>query len=335
MKLLFVTDTHQRGTNPSCRQDDFPASLEAKIREVGDLARRHGVREVIHGGDLWDAPMPALAVAGRFLSAWREALGEIPMRVVPGNHDLLGHNPALLHRTMLGLGASLGLYQVLGREPVVLEEDGVSVQLTGQAYHWEIDRRDPALDYVVDEPQADFAIHIVHGMLVREPLFPGAPYTTLEAFWDRTAANLTLAGHNHLGFPLTERNGRLFYNPGALVRLTADPREWRRPIQALLIEVGPHGIDLTDLPLQSALPEAEARREGARYDPEAEERQARLRAFVDAVRQAGRRPGEDVLALLDRLAGELGAEHDVLLEAKQLLLEVITQQQEQGERVAP
>src|SRR5690606_35077291 len=278
--------------------------------------------------------MPALAVAGRFLSAWREALGEIPMRVVPGNHDLLGHNPALLHRTMLGLGASLGLYQVLGREPVVLEEDGVSVQLTGQAYHWEIDRRDPALDYVVDEPQADFAIHVVHGMLVREPLFPGAPYTTLEAFWDRTAADLTLAGHNHLGFPLTERNGRLFYNPGALVRLTADPREWRRPIQALLIEVGPHGIDLTDLPLQSALPEAEARREGARYDPEAEERHARLRAFVDAVRQAGRRPGEDVLALLDRLAAELGAEHDVLLEAKQLLLEVIAQQQEQGERVA-
>src|SRR5690606_4401166 len=104
VKLLFVTDTHQRGTNPSCRQDDFPTSLEAKIREVGELARRHGVREVIHGGDLWDAPMPALAVAGRFLSAWREALGEIPMRVVPGNHDLLGQNPALLHRTMLEIG---------------------------------------------------------------------------------------------------------------------------------------------------------------------------------------------------------------------------------------
>jgi hypothetical protein len=234
---------------------------------------------------------------------------------------------------MLGLGASLGLYRILGREPVILEADGLTVQLTGQPYHWEIDRCDPALDYAVGEPAADFAVHVAHGMLVREPLYPGAPYTPLEAVWDRTAAHLTLAGHNHLGFPLTERQGRLFYNPGALVRLTADPREWSRPVKAVLIEVTRHGIDLRDLVLESAPAAEEALRPDAQPDPEAEARQARLRAFVEAVRQAGRRPGEDALALLDRLAGELGAERDVLDEARRLLLEVLARQQEQGERV--
>ena len=334
MKLLFVTDTHQRGTTPACRKDDFPAALEAKVREVGELARRHGVRAVIHGGDLWDVPVPAVAVATRFLATWRQALGNIPLYVVPGNHDLLGHNPQLLHRTMLGLGASLGLYAILDRTPVILEEGGRRVQLTGQPYHWEIDRRDPVLDYVVDEPQADVAIHVAHGMLVREPLFPGAPYTPLEAIWDRTAADLTLAGHNHLGFPLTERNGRLFYNPGALSRLTADSREWGRPVQAVLIEVGPHGLDLRDLPLESAPPADEAFNPDARPDPADEERQARLRTFIEAVRHAGQRPGEDVLSLLERLAQRLDTERDVLEAARALFLRVLARQQEQGEAAA-
>lgn len=335
IRLLYLTDTHLRGTNPACRQDDFPTTLEAKIREVGQIAHRHQVDAVIHGGDLWDSPLPALAVASRFLTVWREALGSIPLWVVPGNHDLLGQNPALLHRTMLGFGASLGLYRILGREPVILQRSGLTVQITAQPYHWEMDRRDPALDYAVGEPQADFAIHVVHGMLVREPLYPGAPYTPLEAVWDRTAAHLTLAGHNHLGFPPTERRGRLFYNPGALVRLTADPREWAREVKVVVVEVTRSGIELRDVPLANAPPAREALRPGGGFDPDALERQARLRAFVEAVRQAGRKPGEDVLSLLERLAQALAAEREVLEEAKKLLLEVLARQQEQGERVAP
>jgi len=144
-------------------------------------------------------------------------------------------------------------------------------------------------------------------------LMPGAPYTPLEAVWDRTAAHLTLAGHNHLGFPPTERRGRLFYNPVALVRLTADPREWAREVKVVVVEVTRSGIELRDVPLANAPPAREALRPGGGFDPDALERQARLRAFVEAVRQAGRKPGEDVLSLLERLAQALAAERDAIL----------------------
>ena len=328
-RLLFVTDTHGRGKTPRCRKDDFLATLIAKIREVGQLAQAHGVAAVIHGGDFFDAHQPAPSVAAALLQAWREAMGDIPTYVVPGNHDELGQNPELIDRTMLGLGAAVGIFRLLGPEPVVIEQGGTTVQLTGGPYHYEIDRRDPALDYVVTEVGADRAVHVAHGMLVREPIYPGAPYTPLEAIWDRTAADLTLAGHNHLGFPLTERGGRLFYNPGALVRITADSRDMGRTVRAVLIEAGPHGVEVEDLPLQSAQPAEAIRSDDAEATADLEA-ERKLRAFVEAIREV-RKPGESLLTLLDRVAAEAQVDPSTVETARAYLAQALAAAQERGE----
>lgn len=332
-RFVFVTDTQHRGTNPRNRKDDFVAASLLKVREIGDIARTHKVDAVLHGGDFWDYALPAPNVAAMYISAWRDALGNTPLYVVPGNHDELGHNPEIIHRTMLGFGAKLGLYRLLTQEPVVLEKDGLSVQITGQAYHFDIDRRDPRLDYVPLVKVADKAIHIVHGMLVREPLYPGAPYTPISAIWDQTEADLTLAGHNHLGFPLTEHKGKLFYSPGALVRVKKDPRDMNRQVVAVLIEVTKSGIAITDIPLKSARPAEEVFVMEEKTDPEAEERQARLRAFIEAVKESGRRPGEDVMTYITRLAQEGRFAPEVVAEAKRRLSLVQERMQKRGEVV--
>lgn len=333
MRFLFVTDTQQRGNNPRCRRDDFPSTLLAKIAEVGALAQAYDVRAVLHGGDFWDIPLPTMPVVSRFLAAWRQALAGKDLYVVQGNHDQIGHNPNLVDRTALGLGAHLGLYHLLEHTPMFFEEPGLRVQVTGAPFHYEIDRRDPLLDYVPQVAEADRLLHIAHGMLVREPLFPGAPYTTLAAIWDRTPADLTLAGHNHLGFPLTERHGRLFYNPGALVRTSSDSRDAFRTVQALLIDVSAHGVDLTPLPLTSARPAADVIDMSAPADPAETERTERLRDFVDLVRQVGHRPGESVFAFLDRVADDRRVSPEVLALARALLSRVQERAQVRGEVV--
>lgn len=334
MKFLIVNDTHQKGTTPRCRRDDYPRTLCGKIAEVGYLAHKHDVDAVLHGGDMWDSYRPEPNVVATFLNAWHKALNGKRMLVVPGNHDELGQNPDLIHRTALGLGASLGYYELLTYEPVFFERDGLRVQVTGAPYHYEIDKRDPMLDYVPQVVEGDRLIHVAHGMLVREPLFPGAPYTPVSAIWDRTPADLTVSGHNHIGFPLVERGGRLFYNPGALVRTKADPRDWGRTVVVTLIEVTAGGIDLTDIPLESAPPAEEVLNPDIAPDPLDEERTAMLRALAEAVRRAGHRPGESILKFLERAAIEHDAAPEVVAEAKERLARALARAHARGEKAS-
>lgn len=56
MKILYMTDTHIRGTSPRSRTDDFQQAIREKIEEVIDIAERERVDLVLHGGDLFDRP---------------------------------------------------------------------------------------------------------------------------------------------------------------------------------------------------------------------------------------------------------------------------------------
>ena len=50
---------------------------------------------------------------------------------------------------------------------------------------------------MVQKRDCDYAIHMVHGMLLDRASFPGPFYTLVEQIWE-TEADFTLAGHNHL-----------------------------------------------------------------------------------------------------------------------------------------
>ena len=167
---------------------------------------------VLHGGDFFDVPAPALVSVLIFL----RSTSSLMFRYILYQAIMtsFGHNIETLPRTMLGFAARLGIVHLVGREAIYLEKKGLRVQLTGQGYHYEMDRRDRRLDYVVKKKDCDYAIHMVHGMLLQRALFPGAFYTLIEQISD-TEADFTLAGHNHLGFPDTVIDGKYFINPGA------------------------------------------------------------------------------------------------------------------------
>lgn len=328
MKLLFVTDTHIRGTSPQHRLDDFPAVLRAKLAEVVALARQHAVQAILHGGDLFDRPDVAPSVAREFLGPLREA--PCPIYGIAGNHDIFGHNPETLHRTMLGLFDGFGLFRLLRPgEAVVLAEGGMQVQVTGQEFHYDLDRRDPRLDYCLyaeGDPAAPpghrhwraagarWAIHMAHGMLLERDFFPGIAHTLLEAVMPHTAADLTLNGHYHPGFSqVWAEGGRRWVNPGALVRLGIGAGELRRHPQAVLIELTPAAMHLEFLPLASAPPGDEVLDRSA-LEAEAVRKQA-LADFLSDVRAAGDFQELELGRILERIADNQGVPPAVKTEA--------------------
>lgn len=328
MKLLYITDTHIRGTPPRHRLDDFPAALRAKLTEVVELACRHRVQAILHGGDLFDRPDVAPAVAREFLEPLRAA--PCPIYGIAGNHDIFGHNPETLHRTMLGLFDGFGLFQLIRPGQVhLLGEGSLQVQVTGQEFHYDLDRRDPRLDYCVyaegdpaappghqhwRQPGVRWAIHLVHGMLLERDFFPGIAHTLLEAVMPHSVADLTLNGHYHPGFSqVWEHGGRRWVNPGALVRLGIGAGELRRQPRAVLIELTPDALRLEFINLASAPPGEEVLDRGA-LEAEALRNQA-LADFLSDVRAAGEFQELDVARILERIADNQGVPAAVKAEA--------------------
>lgn len=290
-----------------------------------ELARRHQVSAILHGGDLFDRPDVAPAVAREFLRVLLEA--PCPIYGIAGNHDLYGFNPETVPRTMLGLFDGFGLFRLIRPGEVVwIESEGLRVQVTGQEFHAELDRRDPVLDYCVVEagvggslherrPGADFAIHLTHGMLLERPFHEGVSHTLLEAVMRHTVADITFGGHYHPGWSrVHEYEGRLFINPGALARLGNQTADYQRPVQVVLVDLERgRPVQQQIIPLQAALPGEEV------LDRSQQEAQmARERALADFIQGIGDTSQFEVLeiqAMMERIAENGGVPARVKQEA--------------------
>lgn len=252
LKFLYVTDTHIRGTTPKNRLDNFVDTLKEKLTEVIELANEENVDVLLHGGDLFDRPDLAPNVVAQFAKIFMRA--QMPIYAVAGNHDTFGHNPETLSRTMLGLMDSFDVISVITPErPVLIEKDGLRVQISGQSYHYDLDIRDPKLDYYpANETEADVLIHLVHSMLVEKAMPAGIPHTLIDHIWD-TTATILLTGHFHGGFGIKEQNGTYICNPGALARINNHWTEIERMPKVIIgTIVNKHEIDLREYELTCA-----------------------------------------------------------------------------------
>ncbi|MEN9405746.1 MAG: hypothetical protein RLZ12_30 [Bacillota bacterium] len=311
MRFLYLTDTHIRGTSPRSRTDDFPKALKKKLQQVSDLVKERQIDYVLHGGDIFDRPTMAPAVVRDFIAILRSF--ERPIYAICGNHDIYGHNPSTVNRTMLGLLEAMGLVHLLSTgEVVMLKRDGMTVQLSGQPFHYELDKRSRELDYQVKRrPNVNFVIHMVHGMLVKDPLPEYVPHTMAHEVWHKDV-DLLLSGHYHTGFNVLEKNGRYIINPGSLARVSSWPKELVRipgvviitcdktlAVEEVALKNVPAGLDVLD---RSYLEQAAYRAE-------------RLAGFVQQVRAASDFRTLDLHSLVVEIAQAKGLEDEVCQEA--------------------
>ena len=254
MKFIYFTDSHIRGTAPKSRKDDFLQSVLNKFQEVFTTARDLNVDYILHGGDLFDRPDVSIAVMSEFAKILKEI--PCPLYIVSGNHDIYGHNPKTLSRTMLGFLDNLGFLKLLNDRITILKKDDTTVQLTCAPYEYDMDRDPTHQVYLVDEvePECDFSIHICHGFLTDKPVNPAIPHTLVSDII-HTKADLTLAGHLHYGFPTQCVDGKYFMNPGAIVRISNSLKEMTRKPKILFIECNKgHPIEIKEIYLKSAKP---------------------------------------------------------------------------------
>ena len=265
MKFLYIGDLHARSTSPKNRKDNWEETYANKILEIREIAKKHNVKAILHGGDFFSKHKYDTEFLAKVLNMWghknyNEKLleegvivggtNEAPIITPIGNHDLLGSSLKSYEKTSLCFLESIGFVTIANKErPLVFKENDFTVAITGG--HYELDMDETKEPYLIYEKQGDYHIHIVHGMLTDHKWPDGVPHTTLDEVL-HTKADLTIAGHDHKGFPLFEHEGKLFVNPGSPVRMGTD--EIKRKPKVMLIEVDEDGIKTRYIYLKSAKP---------------------------------------------------------------------------------
>lgn len=241
MKLLLTGDWHYRSQNPISRTDNFQATLDAKLAEVGEIARREDVAAILVPGDVFDSPSPAYST----LTALERIIRDIgkPVWSVPGNHDEHAHSLESLDRTAYGHLAGTGLIRDLPTRPA--ETDTVTVTGAGFSTSTDSDVADYLAGKAPNATKGSIRVHVAHGMLLdRAPGFE-MRHTLLEDVAKHPDCPSVLhVCHEHLGFgvkrlPRAAGGEVVAINPGALVRLSAHPGEIERMPQVCLLEVYP------------------------------------------------------------------------------------------------
>lgn len=300
MKLLYFTDTHIRGSAPKSRKDNFLETVLRKTEEVFQIAEKKDVDFILHGGDLFDRPDVSIAVVGEFAKVLRDM--PRPMYIVSGNHDIFGHNPQTLPRTMLGFLNNLGFLHLLNDRTTILEKGDTRVQVTCAPYRYDMDRDPENAPYIVKEvdKSCDFAIHICHGFLVDKPVHPEIPHTLIGDITD-TKADITLAGHLHHGFKTQKIDGKYFINPGALVRISNSLVEMKRMPKVIYIELEKgRDILIEEIYLKSARPAEEVL---DRSEIEQHQfKKSKLHEFKEIIDSRGDFNKTDVFALLEEIS---------------------------------
>jgi DNA repair exonuclease SbcCD nuclease subunit len=253
MKFLFFTDSHIKSTPPENRKDNYHQSLINKLNEIVSISKNEKVDYILHGGDWYDRPSNDKSLSSEVTAILKTF--DKPVYTIYGNHDIFGASPLTVEGTMLGaLINERIVHLITNDEKIFLREDALTVQLTGKSNKYGMDSvQNRDYYYIVKKDRkADYAINMVHGMLLYKPFPPGIPFTLLNEI-SQTGADITLSGHYHSGYGIINLNNRYFINPGSIVRITNYQSELYRIPQVIIIDIK-ESISIKQIELKSVLP---------------------------------------------------------------------------------
>ena len=315
MKLIYTGDWHLRGTNPRNRIGSYVDAAKAKIREVFAIAAEVDAVAILVPGDIFDAPQVADSVKSMYADLLQES--PVPIYTTPGNHDLSGYNIDTYDNGSLKiLSRMVPLLDVetdCSTCKVIKDEDsGVIALVTFTPYSGKVDR--DGYGYSPDTlfyKESDYLrIHVAHGMAL-DHIPPFDRFTLLQDI--KTDADLVLTGHDHTGYGVYKRaDGKVFCNPGALLRSAASMSELERPIQIAVIDIrAKDDFDITLVPLKSAKVGSEVLdRSGIEAD---KKRSYAMESFAALIKtNTGAKVLLDIPTIIETIAAQEGVDPEVI-----------------------
>lgn len=212
-RLILTSDWHLRDDIPACRErDEYLEAQEWKLYFIKNICSTHNAI-LIHAGDLFDNWKPSpwlISLALKYLPK-----GTI---VVPGQHDLPGHNLGELVKTGLKTLEEAGTVIILtgGRSTVLARSGDGFGAVYGYSYGEKAENppksHKPCLKVLVWHHLTCHAA---------QP-WPGAEATNVSGMKKHfNGYDLVLTGDNHQQFA-----GDWLVNPGSLMRMTSDQVEF-------------------------------------------------------------------------------------------------------------
>lgn len=221
MKILHITDSHGTVKTPESRNDLYYLTFLRKLKELEYIIKGNGIDMVIHTGDLFHTSR----VSNKFMGQTAEIIKgwNVPVYVVPGNHDIDGYTIETIDQTSLGLLAKTGVINILDRmHPKRFVVGEHTVCISGQEYYADIDSGNSD-DYDMQQIEGDINILAIHGYIADTPQNPHIRCTYINDII--TNADIVLSGHYHRSFAV-ETGGVGFYNPGSMMRV--EMTDWNK-----------------------------------------------------------------------------------------------------------
>lgn len=267
-KLFYSTDWHAKGKNPETRTDNYPETIERKIRTFFEMGADMECDAFGVGGDFVDSHYTGASYVNRLGKVIQEGLERSKKKLyyILGNHDIDSYNPLSIDSTVFGVFLKFQSNMImLSRKPMPIVFDGRTILLSGvHSYSmldkpvYEADGETIKLphyrDWVVEEETREPHIRMVHGYLSPKPIMDTIPHTLIDEM-RHTKAVVTLGAHEHTGFPVTKIDNGLAYNPGSLGRVFASYNEMNRMPKYVMVTIYPDGApEITPIPCPVAEP---------------------------------------------------------------------------------
>lgn len=190
MKFLYCTDIHIKGKNPINRLDNYYESCLEKIDEIINIAKRQECSFIICGGDLFDSPYVSNTIIDDFVDKVEQS--KIEWYIVPGNHDMIGHN--------WSVSKASALAHIFRRskeiKPLTIIRTS-KLYIKGIEYYHDIET-DLKKDGLIHAQENKFTIAVPHAFISIKPFFKEVNHVCAKDL--KTNYDLILCSHFHMKF---------------------------------------------------------------------------------------------------------------------------------------
>lgn len=239
MKLGILGDLQLTNRAPKRRIDDYWKTLCRKLSQALYIFDEKKCDCIVQVGDFFDSPTVAKQVESEIIQLFHCFGRDEDRRVfcVWGQHDVSGHSKSTLPNSPLAVLQAARVVKILDDNPVLVGEEDTAIHLYGASF-----------GESVPEPYEDsYNILVTHRMVGDRPLWPGQELVGPRAFLrEHPEYNLVCCGDYHYRC-IEKWNGRVFINPGAIVRKTIGKFDLEHKPAVVIFDTDTNEIEVVEL----------------------------------------------------------------------------------------